>query len=123
MSKISRFEDIEAWQISRTLVKSVYALTKEDCFSKDWGLKDQIQRSAVSIMSNIAEGFERRSDKEFRQFLFISKSSAGELRSLLYVAYDIGYITKAQFDSLATDAQTVSGKVGSFIKYLGNCAE
>jgi four helix bundle protein len=118
MSKIERFEDIEAWQVARTLVRSVYVTTGSEYFRKDWGLRDQIQRAAVSIMSNIAEGFERKSDKEFCQFLYIAKASAGELRSLLYVAFDIGYIDQKTFDVFVITSQNVSGKIGNFIKYL-----
>jgi four helix bundle protein len=92
--------------------------TGNEYFRKDWGLKDQIQRAAVSIMSNIAEGFERKSDKEFCQFLYIAKASAGELRSLLYVAFDIGYIDQKTFDVFVITAQNLSGKIGNFIKYL-----
>jgi four helix bundle protein len=118
MPKIEKFEDIEAWQDSRALVKIVYTITQHGSFQKDWGLKDQIQRAAVSIMSNIAEGFERKSDKELCQFLFIAKGSAGEFRSLSYVAYDAGYIDKPTFESLLNSAEIISRKLSSFIKYL-----
>jgi four helix bundle protein len=118
MGKIERFEDIEAWQQARALVKSTYTITKKDPFYKDRGLKDQMQRAAVSVMSNIAEGFERKSDRDFCQFLFIAKASAGELRSLSYVAYDIGYIDTATFESLQSSSENISKKLSSFIKYL-----
>ena len=118
MAKIERFEDIEAWQQARVVVKSVYMMTKKGQFQKDWGLKDQIQRAAVSVMSNIAEGFERRSDRDFCQFLFIAKASAGELRSLSYVAYDIEYIDKDTFESFLTTVESISKKISAFIKYL-----
>jgi len=82
-SKIERFEDLEVWQIARQLVKDVYRITSERRFSRDIGLSTQIQRTAVSIMSNIAEGFERKSKKEFIHFLYIAKGASGELRSQL----------------------------------------
>ena len=82
MATIERFEDIESWKGGRDLVRHVYEANKVESFAHDWGLKDQIQRAAVSIMSNIAEGFERGTNKEFVQFLFIARASAGEVRSL-----------------------------------------
>lgn len=85
---MKRFEDIEAWQFSRELAKQIYGGTKQGQFAHDYGLKDQIQRAAVSIMSNIAEGFERGGNKEFLNFLSIAKGSCGEVRSQLYVAFD-----------------------------------
>ena len=93
MAKIERFEDIEAWKRSRALTKKVYDCTKQRGFEKDFGLKDQIRRSSVSTMSNIAEGFERGGNQEFIQFLATAKGSSGEVRSQLYVALDQGYIT------------------------------
>ncbi len=87
--KFNRFEEIEVWQLSRKLVKDIYKITTEPAFSKDFGLKDQIRRCAVSIPSNIAEGYERKSNVEFIRFLYISKGSAGELRTQLYIAYDL----------------------------------
>ena len=94
---MKRFEEIEAWQFSRELAKLIYEATKQGQFAHDYGLKDQIQRAAVSIMSNIAEGFERNGNKEFINFLTIAKGSCGEVRSQLYVAFDQGYVDKAQF--------------------------
>ena len=90
MSTIDKFEDMEVWQNARSITKKTYICSGSGQFSKDYGLRDQIQRAAVSIMSNIAEGFERGSNKEFIQFLFIAKGSAGEVRSQLYVALDLG---------------------------------
>jgi len=87
--KIEIFEDLKVWKSSRVLVKTIYNLTSYALFSKDYGLKDQIQRASVSIMTNIAEGFERDNNKEFIRFLLYSKGSAGEVRSLLYVAKDL----------------------------------
>ncbi len=100
MAKIERFEDIEAWQRARQLAKAVYAVTSEGKFSRDFGLRDQIQRAAVSVMSNIAEGFDRGGNRELIQFLFIAKGSAAEVQAQLYVAFDAGYLNKEQFQEL-----------------------
>jgi four helix bundle protein len=89
VAKIKRFEDIKAWQAARELVSAVYRVSGKGKFEKDFGLRDQIRRAAVSVMSNIAEGFERCSDKEFNRFLYIAKGSAGEVRSHLFVALDL----------------------------------
>lgn len=86
--------------------------------SKDFGFRDQIQRAAVSIMNNIAEGFERGSDPDFIRFLFISKSSAGEVRSMLYLARDLGYLEQKDVDNLIIKTRRISGSIGNFIKYL-----
>jgi four helix bundle protein len=90
MANISKFEEIEAWCKARLLTKEIYAATSQGEFAHDFALRDQIRRASVSIMSNIAEGFERGGNKEFRQFLFMAKGSAGEVRSQLYIALDIG---------------------------------
>ena len=108
MAKIERFEDIKAWQLGRELIKVIYSLAKKKDFSKDYGLKDQIQRASVSIMSNISEGFERYSKKEFVQFLNIAKGSAGELRSHLYIALDLEYITEKEFNRAKDQCEVVS---------------
>src|ERR1041385_6990093 len=100
MNKIERFEDIIAWQKARVLTKEVYAMAGSGDFKRDFGLRDQIQRAAVSTMSNIAKGFERGGDKEFIQFLSHSKGSCGEVRSDLYVALDQGYITPVALNGL-----------------------
>jgi four helix bundle protein len=118
MNKIERFEDIIAWQKARVLTKEVYAATKVGSFIKDFGLKDQIQRSSVSTMSNIAEGFERGGDKEFIQFLSNSKGSCGEVRSHLYVAFDQEYITQNTFDELFAKSNEVSRLISGFMTYL-----
>ena len=96
--RIEKFEDINVWKESRNLVNAVYQITSKSSFSKDFGLKDQIQHAAVSIMTNIAEGFERDNNKEFIRFLIYSKGSAGEIRSLLYVALDLKYISEKEFE-------------------------
>jgi four helix bundle protein len=120
MAKIDRFEDIEAWRNARELVKTVYDLTRTSEFSRDYGLRDQIQRAAVSVMSNIAEGFERGSNKEFIQFLYIAKGSVGEVRSQLYAGLDLGYLDSAAFEDAFEKAHQLSRKIASFIKYLSN---
>ena len=118
MTRIDQFEDIEAWREARVLVKSIYALTSEGRFARDFGLRDQVRRAAVSIMSNIAEGFERGSDKDFARFLFMAKGSAGEVRSQLYVACDLGYLEQERPDQFIDGAQSVSRRISGFIKYL-----
>ncbi|MBD1936380.1 four helix bundle protein [Microcoleus sp. FACHB-68] len=112
MSKIERFEDLIAWQKARVLTRMIYQITQQGAFAKDFGLSGQIQRAAVSIMSNIAEGFERSSLGEFHQFLSIAKASCAELRSQLYVAFDAGYLTQDEFDQFFTLAREVSLIVG-----------
>ncbi len=107
MAKIERFEDLIAWQKARELTQAIYQATREDAFAKDFGLRNQIQRATVSIMSNIAEGFERNRPNEFHQFLSISKGSCGEVQSQLYVAFDVGYITDPKFSKLMTQAKEV----------------
>ena len=118
MAKIERFEDFEAWQEARVLVRNVYQATREGPFAGDYGLSGQIQRAAVSIMSNIAEGFERGSNKEFIQFLYVDKGSAGEVRSQIHVASDLGYIDTQAANRLMEQAQTTSRRIAAFIKYL-----
>ena len=117
--KIRRFEDIEAWQQARKLVQLVYgAIGASDKFQKDFRLANQIQGAAVSSMANIAEGFSRQSNKEFIQYLFISKSSAAEVQSHLYVAFDQEYIKDDDFDKIYSQAEKVSKINSGFIKYL-----
>lgn len=109
---VSRFEDLVAWQKGRELARNIYAVTTAENFGRDYGLKDQIRRAAVSVMSNIAEGFERAGKAEFHQFLVIAKGSCAELRSHLYVALDAGYISRTQFDGLQAEAEEVARIVG-----------
>ncbi len=97
MAIIKRFEDIEAWQKARVLTREIYRTTAMGEFARDFGLKDQIRRAGVSSMSNIAEGFEREGNKEFVQFLSVSKGSTAEINSHLYVALDANFITQPQF--------------------------
>ena len=94
MPTITRFEEIEAWQTARDLTKLIYLFTDKGKFARDFGLKDQIHRASISIMSNIAEGFESQTQAQFIRYLAIAKASAGELRSQLYVSHDLEYISK-----------------------------
>lgn len=120
MTKTKSFEDLKVWQDSRKFVKSIYELTSSNNFTKDYGLKDQFQRAAVSIMNNIAEGFERNNNKEFVIFLKYSKGSAGEIRSMLYVALDLNYIDESTFEKYYTSAINIITQISNFIKYLKN---
>jgi four helix bundle protein len=115
---IKKFEDIESWKKARKLTREIYKATATGEFFRDFGLKDQIRRASVSILSNIAEGFERGGDKEFCQFLGIAKGSCGEVRAQLYVALDQGYLSQEIFDSLSTKAVEVSELLSGFIRYL-----
>ena len=119
--KIERFEDIKAWQEARVLVKMVYAVVNSDRhFGSDYKFREQIQGAAVSIMSNIAEGFSRRTTKEFIQFLFIAKGSTAEVQSQLYVALDQGYINQEKFNELHSKSDEVARLISGFIRYLLN---
>ena len=118
MAAFQRFEELEVWQEARKLVRVVYTVTQSGEFVRNFGLKDQIQRAAVSIMSNIAEGFERAGNKEFNHFLHLAKGSAGEVRSQLYVALDLGYLDQKIFSSLNDSALSISKQLSGFIKYL-----
>jgi four helix bundle protein len=112
MSKIQRFEDLIAWQKARQLTCEIYRVTRQGGFASDLGLARQMQRASVSIMSNIAEGFERGSRTEFRRFLMIAKSSCAEVRAQLYVALDAGHLPQAMFDTLMTQAEEVARVIG-----------
>ncbi|MBK7227794.1 MAG: four helix bundle protein [Ignavibacteriales bacterium] len=116
--KVNSFEDLKVWKDSRILVKSIYQLTSDGKFSKDFGLREQIQRASVSIMNNIAEGFERNNNKEYVKFLGYSKGSAGEVRSMLYVAIDLGYISQDSFSVHYQMAINIITQISNFIKYL-----
>ena len=113
MEKIDRFEKLIAWQKARELTKQIYSVTRKEDFRRDFGLTNQIQRSAVSIMSNVAEGFDRGGRAEFHQFLSTAKASAAEVRSQLYVALDVGYVDQTEFDRLMQSAQEVARIVGA----------
>jgi len=116
--KITKFEEIEAWQIARNLAQQVYAIVKKEMFSRDYGLKDQVCRAAVSIMANIAEGFDAGSKAEFARFLSYAQRSCSELQSEIYVALDQAYIVKEEFEEIYTLASKTKSKIGAFIKYL-----
>jgi four helix bundle protein len=118
MATFKSFEEIEAWQKARGLTRGIYAVSSKGPFSKDFGLRDQIRRASVSIMSNIAEGFERGGTREFIQFLSMAQGSSGEVRSQLYIAVDQGYIDKETFEQLYTLASEASRMITGLMKYL-----
>ena len=118
MSAFQRFEDIEAWQKAQELTKAIYALSNDGQFARDFGLRDQIRRASVSIMSNIAEGFGRGGNKEFMQFLSTAKGSASEVQAQLYVALDANHISNEQFQSLYALAHFTGNMIGGLIRYL-----
>ena len=111
-TRIERFEDLIAWQKARALTHSVYKATQQGTFARDFGLSGQIQRAAVSVMSNVAEGFERGKRGEFHQFLSTAKASCAEVRSQLYVALDVGYLSDSVFGTLLLQAEEVARIVG-----------
>jgi four helix bundle protein len=115
-----KFEDIEVWQLARDLVSDVYSLTGQEKIRKNNSLSDQIQRAALSVMNNIAEGFERYSYKEFSYLLNVSKGSVGEVRSMLYVLLDMKLIEDSQFQNLQEKAFKISKSLAGFIGYLKN---
>jgi four helix bundle protein len=118
MATITKFEDLEIWQLARSLSKKVYALTNKEPFALDFRLKDQMRGSCGSIMDNIAEGFERGSRFEFINSLSISKGEAGELKSQLYRSLDNAYISEHIFNELYGDADVLTKKTTNFILYL-----
>lgn len=118
MAKIERFEDLDVWQRARQLAVNIYQTTSEGTFSKDYSLRDQINRASGSIMDNIAEGFEREGKQEFLQFLSYSKSSAAEVRSQLYRAKDRKHITENEFENLMNQSVAIGKMLGGFMSYL-----
>jgi four helix bundle protein len=112
------FEDLEVWKEGRRLTQRIYQLTKNENFSKDFALRDQIRRADVSIMSNIAEGFERGGNQEFVQFLYVAKASCGEVRSQVYVALDQSYVASTEIDELTNSFKQLSSMISNFITYL-----
>ena len=118
--KVNKFEDIEAWKKSREIVNSIYKISNKSSFSKDFALRDQIRPAAISIMSNISEGFSRESNNEFIRFLFIAKSSASEVQSQLYIAKDQGYINEKEFNEIYDRLDHCSRQISNLIKYLKN---
>lgn len=120
MGKVDGFEELNVWKKSRALCKLVYEVTKGDLFAKDYSLKDQVRRAAVSISSNIAEGFERGGNKEFIQFLYIAKGSCAELRSQMYLAMDLGYISEDNFLKIKKETTDIGKMIHGFVSYLKN---
>lgn len=118
MARFEKFEDIEAWKKARELAQAVYTVSSSGDFNRDFGLKDQLRRASVSILSNIAEGFEREGNKEFVQFLSLAKGSCGEVRAQLYVAFDQAYIRETEFRDLREKAQEISRLIAGLMKYL-----
>lgn len=118
MAMIQKFEDIQAWREARILVKMIYQLTNKEKFSKDFGMRDQVRRAAVSVMNNIAEGFDCESKTEFARFLGISRRSAVEVQSLLYTALDVDYIDQNEFETHYEQARKTKALVGGFKRSL-----
>ena len=118
MAKIKTFEDLEVWQLSMALCSEIYSLTNTDLFSRDFGLKDQIRRSAISIPSNISEGFERDAKNQFLYFLAIAKGSCGELRTQLTIAFNLNYINEEQYNKLKIKCIETSKQLSGFSKYI-----
>ena len=123
MAKVDRFEDLDAWKLARVLTGKVYRLSRDGDFARDFGFRDQICRASVSIVSNIAEGFERNSNRAFQQFLSIAKGSAGEVRAQLYVALDLGYIKQDQFDDMMQSVSRISKMLAKLISYIASIGE
>jgi len=120
MKKVYNFEKLEIWQVARKLANQIYDIIDVNSFKRDFSFRDQLKRSAISSMSNIADGFMRGSNKEFIQFLFIARSSTGETKSHLYLAIDRKYINIEQFDSCKNIINELLNKINAFIKYLSN---
>ncbi|HRQ24780.1 MAG TPA: four helix bundle protein [Anaerolineales bacterium] len=118
MTTAKRFEDLEVWQRAKDLTNLIYKHSTDGAFSRDFGLRDQMRRAAVSIMSNIAEGFESQTQASFIKYLGHAKGSAGELRAQLYIAKEQGYITAEHFSEIFTLAEICSKQLARFIQYL-----
>jgi four helix bundle protein len=118
MSKVEKFEDLKVWQKSREINLKIYQLSNKGVFAKDFGLRDQIRRASISILSNIAEGFERNGNKEFNQFLSVAKASAGEVRSQLYIAKDLEYISDVEFAEVVNGLLEISKMINGLVSYL-----
>jgi four helix bundle protein len=118
MVSVKRFEEMEVWEKSRLIVNMIYQMTNKPEFSKDWQLVNHLRKTAISIISNISEGFERDGNKEFINFLSIAKGSFGELRSQLYIALDLNYIDEIQFKEIANLAAEISKSLKGLMNYL-----
>lgn len=118
MARIDRFEELEVWKVSMALCSEIYKLTNSEYFSKDFGLKDQIRRSAVSVPSNISEGYERDSKRQFLYFLVIAKGSCGELRTQLMIARNLNYLGEDEFMKINEQCLSTSKQLAGFISYL-----
>ena len=118
MARVEHFEDLEVWKLARSLTGKIYSFSRVGAFAKDFGFRDQICRAAVSIVSNIAEGFERRSNSQFVQFLAIANGSAGEIRAQLYIALDLGYIVQEQFTDAFDDIVRIGKMLTSLTRHL-----
>jgi len=116
--RIEKFEDIEAWKEARKLNKLIYQVSAREPFKKDFGLTSQIQRASISVMANIAEGFDRQSNKEFIKYLYIASSSASEVQSHLYAALDLAYVDDEEFKNLYEQTKKVKKLINGFIAYL-----
>jgi len=116
--KIEKFEEIEAWKEARNLNKIIYQISKRDPFKTDFGLTSQIQRASISVMANIAEGFDRQSHKEFIQYLYIASYSASEIQSHLYAALDLRYITDEEFKKLYERTKKIKTLINDSIAFL-----
>lgn len=115
---LQRFEDITAWKKARELTPAIYTVTANGALARDFGLRDQIRRASVSIVSNIAEGFDQDGNREFEHFLTLAKGSTGEVKAQLYVALDAGFLSEGEFDHLYALASETGQLIGGFIRYL-----
>jgi four helix bundle protein len=120
MSQLNTFEELECWKKSRLFNNDIYIITNNKFFKEDFDLRRQIRRASISVSSNIAEGFERNTDKEFKHFLYIAKGSAGEVRSQIYLSFDLRYLDRQTFQSLLIDIRNISKIISGLIKYLEN---
>ena len=118
MSRLNTFEELECWKKSRLFNNDIYIITNNKFFKEDFDLRRQIRRASISVSSNIAEGFERNTDKEFKHFLYIAKGSAGEVRSQIYLSFDLRYLDRQTFQSLLIDIRNISKIISGLIKYL-----
>jgi four helix bundle protein len=118
MMKIERFEDLRVWQVAKDLAKEIYSLKCKTEYGLDIGYKDQIQRASISIMSNIAEGFDYRNDKDFIRFLRIARGSAAEVKSLIYIGKEIGYIEEEKFKNLLSKTEEIIKMINVLIKSI-----